>query len=199
MSDYLDPNNEELLQDFFAEAETQVELLESSILVLENDPGNRDAIDEIFRAAHTLKGASATVQMDELSGFTHLVEDVFDQIRESGSRVTGELVDVLLAAVDVIKAMLASRSDGEVYAGDFAHVIDGLKSAVGEGGGHEATAGPTVEPDPAPRGAIARTTATSRADGAEAAVLLSQDEIRELYETADGDSTVFQVRVEFDE
>jgi len=65
MSDYLDPNNEELLQDFFAEAESQIELLESNILVLETDASNRDAVDEIFRAAHTLKGASATVQMDD--------------------------------------------------------------------------------------------------------------------------------------
>ena len=50
MSDYLDPNNEELLQDFFAEAEQQVENLESNILVIENDPNNHDSIDEIFRA-----------------------------------------------------------------------------------------------------------------------------------------------------
>ncbi|MBO7639737.1 MAG: Hpt domain-containing protein, partial [Treponema sp.] len=59
MSDYLDPNNEELLQDFFAEAEQQVENLESNILVIESDPSNHDSIDEIFRAAHTLKGGSA--------------------------------------------------------------------------------------------------------------------------------------------
>ena len=62
MSDYLDINNEELLKDFFTEAEQQVENLESNILVIENDPTNREAIDEIFRAAHTLKGGSATVE-----------------------------------------------------------------------------------------------------------------------------------------
>ena len=78
MSDYLDPNNEELLKDFFAEAEQQVEQLESNILVIENDPTNHEAIDEIFRAAHTLKGGSATVEMNELSHFTHTVEDVLD-------------------------------------------------------------------------------------------------------------------------
>ena len=69
MSDYLDANNEELLRDFFTEAEEQVETLESNILVIENDPSNHDAIDEIFRAAHTLKGGSATVEMTELSKF----------------------------------------------------------------------------------------------------------------------------------
>ena len=131
MSDYLDPNNEELLQDFFSEAQAQVELLESNILVLENDPTQRDAVDEIFRAAHTLKGASATVQMDELSEFTHVVEDVLDEIRDSNLQVSGDLVDKLLAAVDVIKEMLAARDNGEVYSQDLTKVIDGLKTCVG--------------------------------------------------------------------
>ena len=81
MSDYLDPNNEELLKDFFAEAEQQVETLESNILIIESDPSNREAVDEIFRAAHTLKGGSATVEMTELASFTHKVEDVLDEIR----------------------------------------------------------------------------------------------------------------------
>ncbi len=81
MSDYLDPNNEELLKDFFSEAQMQVDTLEQNVLVLENEGANKSAVDEIFRAAHTLKGGSATVEMMELSHFTHLVEDVFDAIR----------------------------------------------------------------------------------------------------------------------
>lgn len=56
MSDYLDINNEELLKDFFSEAEQQVEILESNVLVIEQNPEDRNSIDEIFRAAHTLKG-----------------------------------------------------------------------------------------------------------------------------------------------
>jgi len=89
MSDYLDANNEELLKDFFAEAEQQVDNLESNILVIENDPSNHDAIDEIFRAAHTLKGGSATVEMTELSTFCHDVEDLLDALR-SGTVAVSE-------------------------------------------------------------------------------------------------------------
>ena len=103
MSDYLDINNEELLKDFFSEAEQQVENLESNILVIENDPSNREAIDEIFRAAHTLKGGSATVEMTELSGFTHVVEDLLDEIRSDRVDVTGPVVDVLLSSIDVYR------------------------------------------------------------------------------------------------
>ena len=122
MSDYLDPNNEELLKDFFAEAEQQVETLESNVLVIENDPTNHDAIDEIFRAAHTLKGGSATVEMNELSGFTHKVEDVLDEIRSDRLEVSESVVDILLTSIDVIKAMMEARKDGEVYGEDISEI-----------------------------------------------------------------------------
>jgi len=100
MSDYLDPNNEELLKDFFAEAQMQVDTLEQNILVLESGGANKDAVDEIFRAAHTLKGGSATVEMMELSHFTHLVEDVLDAIRSDQLAVSGDVTDILLSAID---------------------------------------------------------------------------------------------------
>ena len=78
-----------------------------------------------------MKGASATVRMNELTGFTHVVEDVFDEVRESRSAVTPELVDLLLAAVDIIKGMIASRSEGSVYSDDFSSVVSGLEKSIG--------------------------------------------------------------------
>jgi two-component system chemotaxis sensor kinase CheA len=117
MSDYLDPNNEELLKDFFSEAEQQVAQLEQNILVLENDPSNKDAINEIFRAAHTLKGAAGTVQMKELAGFTHLVEDVFDAIRtvDSGRR-TDDSVSPIFYRFN--QKYVSKRMAGTHYTGD---------------------------------------------------------------------------------
>jgi two-component system chemotaxis sensor kinase CheA len=128
MSDYLDPNNEELLKDFFAEAEQQVEQLESNILVIESDPSNRDAIDEIFRAAHTLKGGSATVEMMELSHFTHSVEDVLDEIRSDKIKIDEDVVDLLLTSIDVIKAMLEERQNGSVYEENIDVILNKLNS-----------------------------------------------------------------------
>jgi two-component system chemotaxis sensor kinase CheA len=188
MSDYLDPNNEELLQDYFAEAESQVEQLESNILVLEHDKQNRDAVDEIFRAAHTLKGASATVQMDEITRFTHTLEDVFDAIRTTGSGVTGELVDVLLAAVDTIKNMLEARASGEVYHEDYSHIVHGLEAAVDE--------------SPGPESAAARPVAPPATSGAAAARTLSASQLRELRDAADdalgAEAQILQIDVDFD-
>ena len=115
MSDYLDPNNEELLNDFFEEARIQIEQLEQNILVLENDATDKDCIDELFRAAHTLKGAAATVAITELADLTHVLEDVLDEIREGRQSVTHSVVDALLVAVDVIKSMVDCRMEGSVY------------------------------------------------------------------------------------
>ncbi len=175
MSDYLDPDNEELLQDFYSEAQSQIESLESNILVLENDPSDKAALDEIFRAAHTLKGASAAVQMHELTEFTHLVEDVLDEIRSASSAVTPELVDLLLSAIDIIKTMLTARSEGDVSVDDISAIVDRLRASVGLG-----SPGPTADPAPnAPR--------------------LGSDEVQELLNASGEDGPVFEVRVEFDE
>ena len=130
MSDYLDPNNEELLKDFFAEAEQQVEQLESNILVIEGDPSNHDAIDEIFRAAHTLKGGSATVEMTEITHFTHTVEDVLDEVRSDRVKVDENIVDILLSSIDVIKAMLEARQNGSVYEEDTSAIVAKLQAYI---------------------------------------------------------------------
>ncbi len=98
------------------------------MLVLENDPHSKDAVDEIFRAAHTLKGGSATVQMFELSEFTHVLEDILDEIRSGAAALTGALVDTLLQAVDVIKAMLDERLAGNVFDGDVEPLKNQLRS-----------------------------------------------------------------------
>ena len=134
MSDYLDINNEELLKDFFTEAQSQVETLESNILVIESDTSNHEAIDEIFRAAHTLKGGSATVEFSELASFTHKVEDVLDELRSDRLEVSEDVVDLLLNSIDVIKAMLESRMNGSVYQEDVGAIESRLSALIPEKG-----------------------------------------------------------------
>ncbi|WKC75457.1 chemotaxis protein CheW [Borreliella yangtzensis] len=123
----LDLENEELLGVFFEEAQNLVDILEENIMSLEDDPNNSDTIDEIFRAAHTLKGSSASLDMMELSDFTHIVEDVFDAIRDGKININNDLVDLLLSSLDVIKEMLALRIDGKVYLNDISDLKSKLK------------------------------------------------------------------------
>lgn len=132
MSDYIDINNEELLKDFFSEAEQQVETLESNVLVIEQNPQDHDAIDEIFRAAHTLKGGSATVEMTELSKFTHAMEDLLDAIRGGFVEVTESAVDILLKSIDIIKLMLSARASGSIYSDDVSGIVAKIRSFIPE-------------------------------------------------------------------
>ena len=199
MSDYLDINNEELLKDFFSEASQQVENLESNILVIENDPSNREAIDEIFRAAHTLKGGSATVEMTELSGFTHVVEDLLDEIRSDRVEVTGPVVDVLLSSIDVIKAMLEARQDGGIYDADVEPIKSTLKSfipAKEAKAGKKPAAAPAMPAAPARPAASAPVPASSQHSPAAS---LSEYELLELKEACEGNQKLWGVTVIFDE
>ncbi|MDR1908527.1 MAG: chemotaxis protein CheA [Spirochaetaceae bacterium] len=200
MSDYLDPNNEELLKDFFSEAQMQVDTLEQNILVLETGGGNKDAVDEIFRAAHTLKGGSATVEMMELSHFTHLVEDVLDAIRSDQLAIDEAVTDTLLSAIDVIKAMLEQRMNGAVYQEDTAQIEGRLSALLPEGSsrkkGQAARPAPQSVAAPAP---VAAAPAAPAAPSAPAAAGgLSEEDLQELKESVDGGMPVYKVSVQFD-
>ncbi|WP_259525267.1 chemotaxis protein CheA [Treponema pallidum] len=205
MSDYLDAGNEELLKDFFSEAEQQVEQLESNILVIEQDPTNRDAVDEIFRAAHTLKGGAATVEMHELSGFTHAVEDLLDGIRSEKVTVDGAVVDLLLTSLDVIKAMLESRAGGGPYAEDVSDLVARLRSYLPASGTVPGAArGLSVS---SPNAAEAAKGTAVGEDGTEAPQvgrvpplsLLSEYDRLELREIVPPEHSVYALTVRFDE
>ncbi len=198
MSDYLDPNNEELLKDFFAEAEQQVEQLESNILVIENDPSNHEAIDEIFRAAHTLKGGSATVEMMELSHFTHSVEDVLDEIRSDRVAVDEDVVDLLLTSIDVIKAMLEARQNGSIYEENIDGIIEKLKSYIPQKGAQAAPKKAPAKAAPAPMPAAPAPAPAASAQGITLPPL-SEDDFMELKSACEGSQSLWCVAVKFDE
>ena len=126
MSDYLDPENEELLKDFFLEAEMQVAVMERTVLAIESDPGDSDSIDELFRAAHTLKGGAYTVQMNELAMLTHKAEDLLDELRNGKLVMNPLIVDLLLSSIDVIKEMLEERTAGSTYTKDYSEIEKSL-------------------------------------------------------------------------
>ncbi|MBR4824778.1 MAG: Hpt domain-containing protein, partial [Spirochaetaceae bacterium] len=199
MSDYLDANNEELLKDFFAEADQQVETLESNILVIENDPTNHEAIDEIFRAAHTLKGGSATVEMNELSSFTHVVEDLLDEIRSDKVQITEPVVDILLSSIDIIKTMLEERSNGSVYQEDVQPTIDTLRSFIPADSGNKKSkkkSGSGLMAAAAPQPAKPASAPAAKPEGLPA---LSEYELLEMKEACTGGNKLWCVSVVFDE
>ena len=71
-----------LLQDFITEATEHLEEMESSLLALEKDPDSRETLDEIFRAIHSIKGASQFVGLERISELSHKMENLLDLLRQ---------------------------------------------------------------------------------------------------------------------
>lgn len=198
MSDYLDADNEELLKDYFSEAETMVDNLESNILAIENDPANHDAIDEIFRAAHTLKGNSAAVEFTEISTFAHKMEDLLDEVRSDRVKVNEDIVDTLLKALDVIKAMLEARTNGSVYGESVEEITNKIESLIpGKGGASSAPKPVSPAPQQAPAAPVSVPAANAGSDTNK--VNLSEYELLELKQGCTGGQKLWSISAVFDE
>ena len=102
--------------------------LETSLLDLETRPDDRELIDRVFRAMHTIKGSGAMFGFDEIAAFTHEVETVFDLVRNGRMVVTKELLDLTLRSRDHISMLLATAAEGmPVERGTGYQLIDGLR------------------------------------------------------------------------
>lgn len=97
-------------QAFQEEAREVLVELESSLLELNENPGNSELVGQVFRAMHTIKGSGSMFGFDELAAFTHHLETAFDEVRGGRLAVTSGLVDLSLEALDQIKFMLEEPS-----------------------------------------------------------------------------------------
>ncbi|SQF98724.1 histidine kinase, CheA [Paucimonas lemoignei] len=93
-------NLDQALQTFIVEARELLQAMEESLLQLESEPGDDDAIGAIFRAAHTIKGSAGLFGLDPIVSFTHIVEDVLDRLRDGSVKVDAGLIAVLLKSGD---------------------------------------------------------------------------------------------------
>ena len=94
------------LEIFIDETNEHLQNLSDCIMSLEKDPENMDTINEIFRAAHSLKGMAGTMGFKRMQHLTHDMENVFQEVRSGNMKVTSGLVDVLFQCLDAIDAYL---------------------------------------------------------------------------------------------
>lgn len=97
---------------FFEEAQEQLDIMEQTLLALEEQPGDGELVNQLFRAAHTLKGGTATVGLTDMAHLTHAMESLLDQVRQGSRELTGHLMDRMLQGVDVLGSALAAVADG---------------------------------------------------------------------------------------
>jgi two-component system chemotaxis sensor kinase CheA len=118
---------------FVAESQENHENLVKNLLVLE-EGSDANAIDEIFRAAHTLKGMSASMGYDVMEMLCHSMEDVFDEIRNGSKNVTPDLVNLLLNCTDSIEEMLDDiEAGGDSSSVDATDLVHRLLAETGKG------------------------------------------------------------------
>src|SRR6056297_272192 len=98
--------SEEHRKAFVAESEEGITELNNALLDLEADPEDAEAMDSIFRTAHTLKGNGAAMGYDSVSDLAHEMEDLLDEIRAGEIEINPDLMDLLFDAVDYLGAMV---------------------------------------------------------------------------------------------
>jgi two-component system chemotaxis sensor kinase CheA len=131
------------IETFRQEAQDLLEQVEQGLLDLAHRPGDRDLVDAVFRALHTLKGSGAMFGFDALAAFTHHCETAFDRVRKGEVAATPELVGAVLAAQDHMRALAegrpASEADGDALLAELRRVVDGA--------GNPASVQEPAEPD----------------------------------------------------
>ena len=95
----------ELIGVFIGEVEEQLQLLENGIVELEQNNETTEVVQELFRAAHTLKGSSATMGFEEMKTLTHEMENVLDRIRNGLLEISRPVIDTLFECLDCLRLL----------------------------------------------------------------------------------------------
>jgi len=125
--------DDQYLDAFIRESEEEITKLNNSLVALESDPSDREAMDQIFRTAHTLKGNFGAMGFEGASNLAHAMEDLLDEMRDDNMGVTPELMDTIFTGADQIEGIIREiEADGESTT-DTSETVDQLRAALEEG------------------------------------------------------------------
>lgn len=128
------------LEIFIDETKEHLQSLNDQLLILETEPENVETINEIFRAAHSLKGMAGTMGYKRMQRLTHDMENVFSEIRNGNMKVTADLVDVLFKGLDALEAYLSNiQESADEGTEDYEDIINQLNNILNIGLGKEKT------------------------------------------------------------
>jgi len=132
-------------QAFQEEAREILVDLESTLLALNENPGNPELVGQAFRALHTIKGSGSMFGFNDVAAFTHNIENAFDEVRNGRLEVTAELVDLSLTGLDHIKSMLDEAiGRGVADKAASAKVLEKLQRLTGNHHGAPTEAAPSL-------------------------------------------------------
>ena len=136
---------DDLLNEFLTETGESIDVVDVELVKLEQDPNNKEVLDNIFRLVHTIKGTCGFLGLPRLESVAHASENVLGKFRDGELQVSEGAVTVILESLDRIKEILAGlEATEEEPEGDDSDLI-GRLDAIAEGGD-----APAAEPDPEP-------------------------------------------------
>jgi two-component system chemotaxis sensor kinase CheA len=157
-TDILQEDMKEIVDDFLVEADELLHSLDNNLVKLESTPGDLNLLNEIFRAAHTIKGTSSFLGFEQVTDLTHKMEDVLNKLRKAELVVTSEIMDVLLQSLDILKELIEKVRVGDAGQLELAEILERLIAA------QDQQAGPKpVAPSAAPVNASAVVQSTAAA------------------------------------
>lgn len=170
------------LEIFIDETKEHLQSLNTQILNLEQDPENADTINEIFRAAHSLKGMAGTMGYKRMQLLTHDMENVFSEVRNGNVKVKANMIDILFQCLDALEEYLDNiQSTADEGTNDNEPLIKALNALLTEDGGEAATqeaqaSAPAAETAPAPTSAPAAQEAAADGDNKWKEIVLGDSE-----------------------
>lgn len=122
----------QFLETFYEESFEGLEIMETELLALDVGEADKETINTIFRAAHSIKGGSGTFGLNAVADFTHVMETLLDEMRDGKRAVTEPAVNLLLTTVDVLREMLtALRENSELDSSRIKETHDQLEELLG--------------------------------------------------------------------
>ena len=120
------------LEIFLDESNEHLQSLSDQLMVLEKEPDNSDTINEIFRAAHSLKGMAGTMGYKRMQNLTHDMENVFSEVRNGNIKVTSDMCDVLFQCLDALENYVSNiQNTQDEGTDDNEPIIKALNSFIG--------------------------------------------------------------------
>ena len=118
--------------EIFIESNEHLQSLSDQLMILEKEPENSDTINEIFRAAHSLKGMAGTMGYKRMQNLTHDMENVFSEVRNGNIKVTSDMCDVLFQCLDALENYVSNiQNTQDEGTDDNEPIIKALNSFIG--------------------------------------------------------------------
>jgi two-component system chemotaxis sensor kinase CheA len=112
--DLADFDREAVFASFLVESEEGLDVMEQALVQMESNPSDLELLHTIFRVAHSIKGNATSLELPDLAGFAHVVEDLLDVFREQHALPSADLISLLLKAVDELRAMVSVSRSGSL-------------------------------------------------------------------------------------